>query len=107
MSIIRSLFFRRSTSSFPLLLAGFMFLIGMILLTCFGPVNLSCNRINPNQVNCSLTQFVAFGFIKVREINLIPLKQAKVDEQVKHTIETAGNSPSGLVEKKICSTEFY
>lgn len=99
MSAVRSLLSHRSASRFLLLLVGVVFLIGIVLLSCFGPVKLSCSRVYANQVQCSLTQFVAFGSIKVQETTLDPLKLAKVDERVKQTVEVTG-SPSGIPFQK-------
>lgn len=71
---------RRDKTKFLRLLAGFFFLFGILLLSSFGPMELACKRDNINQVNCSLTRSVAFGFIKRQEISLNSLKEVKLDK---------------------------
>jgi hypothetical protein len=78
----------RSKLNILLVLAGFFLFLGFILLSSFGPKKLSCVRNNQNQVNCSLTGYVAFGFIKTGEVFLPSLKEARVDTQNKLTIES-------------------
>lgn len=87
MNSANSLPSHRGKPNILLLLAGLFFLIGIILLSSFGPIKLSCSRINGSQVDCLLTRSVAFGFIKEREISISSLKEARVDEQVKRTLE--------------------
>lgn len=76
-----------------LLLAGFFFLLGAVLL-CFEPKKLSCIRVNGGQVDCLLTRSTAFGFVKAEEVSLSFFKEARVDTKIKRTLETDINNKS-------------
>lgn len=77
-----------SRRKYEFVLPAFFLILGLALLLFFGPTQISCNRTSPSQSTCFLIRSVAFGFLEQDKIELSPLKSARLDTQIKQTIET-------------------
>ena len=88
-------------NTFKLFFPIFFLSFGLALILFFGPVKLSCTRLHPNQVNCSLVRSVAFGSIERDKIVLEPLKLAKLDTKIKRTIESTESGGGSVIETPV------
>ena len=84
----------------------FFFIFGILLISTFSSVKLTCERDNVNQVNCSLTRTAMFGFIDGQEISLNSLREVKLDERLKETVEADGTY-NRATEKSVNVTPVY
>jgi hypothetical protein len=80
---------RQRQPNLLLLLAGFLFLLGLALLIGFGPKQLSCTHDRNNQANCTISTSMAFGLIQAEKIAVPEVKEAVVNTEIRKITENA------------------
>jgi hypothetical protein len=65
-----------------------------VIIFCFlGPETLSCQRVNSPIINCQIFRNNVFGLVKEEISCLRNLKNARVDEKIKETVEADDSGP--------------
>lgn len=76
---------RRSPAS--LIIPGILVIIGCILLGSFGPTQLKCQQLQPQQAQCNLYRSAVFGLVERSNLQIDQVQRAKLDIQQRVRIE--------------------